>query len=154
MLQNGVSHRCAFVKLSAQGGITPNFGEGLPSLKKYRAIWGIAAIVLQCRVIWGRPFLSGLPGCCWSLFSGLTGCCCCCRRRCCCLENARCSCLCFFGGSSLFAIVDTTLAASLAPPLMANQCSVKVPASYPLKKSVTAAVAVEDASRKRMFIAT
>ena len=35
MLQNGVSHRCACVKLST------------------RAIWGIAAIVSQYRAIWG-----------------------------------------------------------------------------------------------------
>ena len=57
MLQNGVSHRCAFVKLSAKGGMCPmshHFGGVLISLKKYRAIWGIAAIVSQYRAIWGH----------------------------------------------------------------------------------------------------
>ena len=35
-LQNGVSHRCACVKLSAKGGIAQFWGV-LTSLKKYRA---------------------------------------------------------------------------------------------------------------------
>ena len=45
MLQNGVSHRCASVKLSTKGGVSDHFGELRTSLKKYLAIWGIAAIV-------------------------------------------------------------------------------------------------------------
>ena len=53
-LQNGVSHRCACVKLSAWGGVSHHFGWVLTSLKKYRAIWGIAAIVSQYRAIWGH----------------------------------------------------------------------------------------------------
>ena len=54
MLQNGVSHRCAFVKLSTKGGVSHHIGEVLSSLKKYRAIWGIAAIVSQYRAIWAH----------------------------------------------------------------------------------------------------
>ena len=47
-LQNGVSHRCACVRLSANGGgESQHFGGLLTSLKKYRAIRGIAAIVSQ-----------------------------------------------------------------------------------------------------------
>ena len=42
MLQNGVSHRCACVKLSTKGGVSHHFGGVRTSLKKYRAIWGIA----------------------------------------------------------------------------------------------------------------
>ena len=53
-LQSGVSHRCACVKLSTKGGVSHHFGELLTSLKKYRAIWGIAAIVSQYRAIWGH----------------------------------------------------------------------------------------------------
>ena len=53
-LQDGVSHRCACVKLSAKGGVSHLFG-GVPiALKRYRAIWGIAAIVSQYRAIWGH----------------------------------------------------------------------------------------------------
>ena len=47
MLQNGVSHRCACVKLSTKGGVSHHFGGVLTSLKMYRAIWGIAATVSQ-----------------------------------------------------------------------------------------------------------
>ena len=54
MLQNGVSHRCASVKLSTKGGVSHHFRGVLTSLKKYRAICGIAAIVSQCRAIWGH----------------------------------------------------------------------------------------------------
>ena len=53
MLQNGVSHRCVCVKLSTNGGVSHPFQELLTSLKMYRAIWGIAAIVSQYRAIWG-----------------------------------------------------------------------------------------------------
>ena len=49
-----VSHRCAFVKLSNNGGYRTIFGGVPTSLKKYRAIWGIAAIVSQYREIWGH----------------------------------------------------------------------------------------------------
>ena len=54
MLQNGVSHRYAFVKLSSKGGYRTILGLCQPPLKKYRAIWGIAAIVSQYRAIWGH----------------------------------------------------------------------------------------------------
>ena len=37
-----------------QGGVSHHFGGVLVSLKKYRAIWGIAAIVSQYRAIWGH----------------------------------------------------------------------------------------------------
>ena len=37
-----------------QGEVSHHFGEVLTSLKKYRAIWGIAAIVSQYRAIWGH----------------------------------------------------------------------------------------------------
>ena len=53
-LQNGASHRCAYVKLSAKAGVSHHFGGMLTSLKKHRAIWGIAAIVAQYRAIWGH----------------------------------------------------------------------------------------------------
>ena len=52
-LQNGVSHRCACVKLSAKGGVSHHSGGALTSLKEYRAIWGNAAIVSRYRAIWG-----------------------------------------------------------------------------------------------------
>ena len=54
-LQNGVSHRCACVKLSAGGGrVSRHFAGVLNSLRKYRAIWSIATIVSQYRAIWGH----------------------------------------------------------------------------------------------------
>ena len=34
MLQNGVSHRCACVEVSAKGGVSHHFGEVLTTLKK------------------------------------------------------------------------------------------------------------------------
>ena len=37
-----------------QGGVSHHFGGVLTSFKKYRAIWGIAAIVSQYRAIWGH----------------------------------------------------------------------------------------------------
>ena len=55
MMQNGVSHRCACVTLSAKGEVSHHFGGVLTSLKKYRAIWGIAAIVSQYRAIRPHP---------------------------------------------------------------------------------------------------
>ena len=45
--QNGVSHRCACVKLSTKEGVSHYFGGVPTSLKillKYRAIWGIAIL--------------------------------------------------------------------------------------------------------------
>ena len=53
MLQNGVSHRCACVKLSTKG-VPHNLGGVQASLKK---VVGFAAIVLQYRVIctWVKP---------------------------------------------------------------------------------------------------
>ena len=52
--KNGVSHRCACVKLSTNRGLSHHFGGVQTSLTKYRAIWGIAAIVSQYRAIWGH----------------------------------------------------------------------------------------------------
>ena len=50
MLQNGVSHTCACAwKTKYQGGLSHQFGELLTSLKRYRKIWGIAAIVSRRR---------------------------------------------------------------------------------------------------------
>ena len=37
-----------------QGGVSHHFEGVLVSLKKYRAIWGIAALVSQYRAIWGH----------------------------------------------------------------------------------------------------
>ena len=54
ILQKGVSHRCAYVKLSAKRGYRTTLGECQPSFKKYRAIWGIAAIVSQYCAMWGH----------------------------------------------------------------------------------------------------
>ena len=54
-MQNGVSHRCACVKLSAKGwGIATLLGiANLP--EKYRPIWRIAATVSQYReILWGH----------------------------------------------------------------------------------------------------
>ena len=48
-----VSHRCAFVKLSAKG-VLRHFGGVLTSLKKYCAIWGITALVSQYRATQGH----------------------------------------------------------------------------------------------------
>ena len=47
MLQREVSHRCASAKLSTKGGgVVHHFVlTSLKSLKRYRAIWGIAAII-------------------------------------------------------------------------------------------------------------
>ena len=52
LLQHEVSNRCACVKVSAKR-VWYHFG-GLTSLKRYRAIWGIAAIVSQYRTAWGH----------------------------------------------------------------------------------------------------
>ena len=57
VLQNGVSHRCVCVKLRTKGGVSHHFGGAPSSLKKYRAIWGIAAIVSQHRAIWALSSL-------------------------------------------------------------------------------------------------
>ena len=41
--------------LSAKGGgVSHRFGEALTSLKNYRAMWGIAAILSQYRAVWGH----------------------------------------------------------------------------------------------------
>ena len=53
-LQNGVWNRCAFVKLSATGGMVPfwvstNLPEKVPCDVGY-----IAAVVSQCLAIWGH----------------------------------------------------------------------------------------------------
>ena len=48
-----VSHRGACVKVSSEGGVSQHFGGVLTSLRKYRAMWGITAIVSQYRATWG-----------------------------------------------------------------------------------------------------
>ena len=47
----GVAEMC-LCEAKYQGGVSYHFGGVLTSLKKYRAIWGIAAIVSQYRAIW------------------------------------------------------------------------------------------------------
>ena len=49
----GVGQMC-LCETKRQGGVSHNFGGVLTSLKKYRTIWGIAAIVSQYRAIWGH----------------------------------------------------------------------------------------------------
>ena len=52
-----VSHRCACAKRSAKGGlgvVSHQSGGAQTSLKRYRAIWGLAAIVSQYRTTWGH----------------------------------------------------------------------------------------------------
>ena len=53
-LRNGISHRFACAKLSSKGGVSHHFGGALTSLKKFCAIWCLAAIVSQYRAIWGH----------------------------------------------------------------------------------------------------
>ena len=49
----GIAQMC-LCEAKYQGGASHQFGEVLTTLKKYRAIWGIAAIVSQYRAIWGH----------------------------------------------------------------------------------------------------
>ena len=49
----GIAQMC-LCETKYQGGVSHHFGGVLTSLKKYRAIWGIAAIVSQYRAIWGH----------------------------------------------------------------------------------------------------
>ena len=49
----GIAHIC-LCETKCQGGISHHFGGVITSPKKYRAIWGIAAIVSQYRAIWGH----------------------------------------------------------------------------------------------------
>ena len=49
----GIAQMC-LCESQYQGGVSHHFGGVLISLKKYRAIWGIAAIVSQYRAIWGH----------------------------------------------------------------------------------------------------
>ena len=49
----GIARMC-LCKIKYQGGVSHHFGVVLTSLQKYRAIWGIAAIVSQYRAIWGH----------------------------------------------------------------------------------------------------
>ena len=49
----GIAQMC-LCKTKYQVGVSHHFGGLLNSLKKYRAIWGIAAIVSQYRAIWGH----------------------------------------------------------------------------------------------------
>ena len=49
----GIARMC-LCKIKYKGGVSHLFGWVLTSPKKYRAIWGIAAIVSQYRAIWGH----------------------------------------------------------------------------------------------------
>ena len=49
----GIAQMC-LCETKYQEGVSHHFGEVLTSLKKYRVIWGIAAIVSQYRAIWGQ----------------------------------------------------------------------------------------------------
>ena len=49
----GIAQMC-LCKIKYQGGVSHHFVGALTSLKKYRAIWGIAAILSQYRAIWGH----------------------------------------------------------------------------------------------------
>ena len=49
----GIAQTC-LCETMCQEGVSHHFGGVLTSLKKYRAIWGIAAIVSQYRAIWGH----------------------------------------------------------------------------------------------------
>ena len=49
----GIAQMC-LCKIKYQGGALHHLGGMLNSLKKYRVIWGIAAIVSQYRAIWGH----------------------------------------------------------------------------------------------------
>ena len=53
ILQNGVSHRRARETKCQEGG-SLQFEGVLTSLRRYRAIWGIAAIVSQYRAVWSH----------------------------------------------------------------------------------------------------
>ena len=49
----GIARMC-LCETKYQGVVSHHFGGVLTSLEKYRAIWGIAAIVSQYRAIWGH----------------------------------------------------------------------------------------------------
>ena len=49
----GIGQMC-LCKTRYQGRVSHHFGRVLTSLKKYRVIWGITAIVSQYRAIWGH----------------------------------------------------------------------------------------------------
>ena len=51
MLQNGVSHRCACVKLSIKGGLAPSLGSASRPDKPSRDMGYVAAIASQCRAM-------------------------------------------------------------------------------------------------------
>ena len=50
----GIAQMCLRKTKYQGGGVSHHFGGMLASLQKYRAIWGIAAIVSQYRAIWGH----------------------------------------------------------------------------------------------------
>ena len=50
----GIAQMCLCETKDQAGGASHHFGGVLTSLKKHRAIWGIAAIVSQYRAIWGH----------------------------------------------------------------------------------------------------
>ena len=49
----GIAQMC-LCETKCSGGVSHHFGELLTSLKKHRAIWGIAAMLSQYRAIWGH----------------------------------------------------------------------------------------------------
>ena len=49
----GIAQMC-LCETKYQGGVSHQLGGLLTSLEKYRAMWGIAAIVSQYRAIWGH----------------------------------------------------------------------------------------------------
>ena len=51
--KRGIAQMC-LCENKYKGGISHHFGRVLTSLKKYRAIWGIATIVSQYRAIWAH----------------------------------------------------------------------------------------------------
>ena len=51
----GIAQMCLCESKCQGGGVSHHFGGVLISLKKYRAIWGMAAIVSQYRAIWDLP---------------------------------------------------------------------------------------------------
>ena len=51
--KRGIAQMC-LCETQCQEGVLHHFGGVLTSLNKYRAIWGIAAIVSQYRAIWGH----------------------------------------------------------------------------------------------------
>ena len=49
----GIAQMC-LCETKYQEGVSHHFGGALSSLERYRAIWGIAAILSQYRALWGH----------------------------------------------------------------------------------------------------